>query len=291
MPGTASGTTRAGAQAHRTLIAGLVVAGLVAWRLVAGGPVDELLFGEGAALTGARWLQALGLLAALVSALVLVVRRATLGVNRRRRASDPVARAARACRAGRRPAGAVGDRRRGPGRLRRQHRTARALLVRELARRVGWGWPSIIMLAFALGILQAGVIDQSLFSSDWRDIETWAGSLAATYIGPLGLSATNAVGFVLGTWSTASARPSRSPRRGGRRRLAPRGSAFAAASWRRWCTCSRRRWCCRTSSRTAPRRCSSRDRWRPPGCASVPRSGWGAGPTASGTRALRRACR
>ena len=35
---------------------------------------------------------------------------------------------------------------------------APALLIRELARRMGWGWPSVIMLAFALGILQPGVI-------------------------------------------------------------------------------------------------------------------------------------
>ena len=54
------------------------------------------------------------------------------------------------------------------------------------------------MLAFALGILQPGVIDQALFSSDYRDIETWDQSLRATFIGPLGLSATNAVNFVLG---------------------------------------------------------------------------------------------
>jgi hypothetical protein len=50
----------------------------------AGDPVGELLFDEGALLAGARWLQALGLLAALVWALVLIVRRPTLGVDRRR---------------------------------------------------------------------------------------------------------------------------------------------------------------------------------------------------------------
>ncbi len=75
---------------------------------------------------------------------------------------------------------------------------APALLTRELARRKGWGWPSIIMLGFALGILQPGVIDQSLFSSDYRGIETWDQSLRATFIEPLGFSATNAVNFVLG---------------------------------------------------------------------------------------------
>jgi hypothetical protein len=75
---------------------------------------------------------------------------------------------------------------------------APALLVRELARRAGWGWPPIIMLAVALGILQAAVIDQSLFSANYRDIESWDRSLRATFIEPLGLSATNALNFVLG---------------------------------------------------------------------------------------------
>jgi hypothetical protein len=80
-------------------LAGLVVAGLVGWRLVAGDPVGELLFDQGAVRAGARWLQALGLLAALVSALVLVVRRPTLGVDRRRRGSDPLVRRERRARA------------------------------------------------------------------------------------------------------------------------------------------------------------------------------------------------
>jgi hypothetical protein len=197
-------------------LAGLVVAGAVVWRLVAGDPVDELLFHEGVALAGARWLQALGLLAALVSALVLVVRRPTPGVDGPRRASDPVARRERRARAGQ-VAGllvlaAIGaellaaydDSTGRPGVLLSvvvffaALYGAPSLLIRELARRMGWGWPSIILLAGALGILQAGVIDQSLFSGDYRGIEGWEQSLRATYIGPLGLSAFNAVGFVVG---------------------------------------------------------------------------------------------
>ena len=75
---------------------------------------------------------------------------------------------------------------------------APALVIRELARRNGWRWPSIVLLAFALGILQAGVIDQSLFAGDYRDIETWEASLRGTFIGPLGLSASNALNFVPG---------------------------------------------------------------------------------------------
>jgi hypothetical protein len=263
VPGKASGTTRAGAQAHRTLalglllgavglacawlaseprpsfppgvvillgaaaiaelsdarvagLVGLVAAGLVAWRLVAGDPAGELLFGEGAALAGARWLQALGLLAALVSALVLGVRRPTPGAKRRRRASDPAARRERRAHAaqvagllvlsaiGAELLAAYDDTTGRPGVLLfavlffAALYGAPALVVRELARRMGWGWPSIVMLAFALGILQAAVIDQSLFSSDYRDIATWAESLRATYIRPLEFSAVNAVNFVVG---------------------------------------------------------------------------------------------
>jgi hypothetical protein len=197
-------------------LAGLVAAGLVAWRLVAGDPVGELLFAEGAVLAGARWLQALGLLAALASALVLVVRRPTPGEDRERRVADPLVRRERRARAGQ-VAGlmvlsaisaellqAYDD---STGRFGvllfvvlffAALYGAPALLIRELARRMGWGWPSIIMLAFALGIIQPGVIDQALFSSNYRDIETWAESLRGTYIAPPGFSATNALNFVVG---------------------------------------------------------------------------------------------
>ena len=75
---------------------------------------------------------------------------------------------------------------------------APALLIREVARRASWGWPSIIMLAFALGILQPGVIDQALFSADYRDIEGWAESRRGTFIETLGFSASMAQNFVLG---------------------------------------------------------------------------------------------
>lgn len=39
-----------------------------------------------------------------------------------------------------------------------------ALLIREAARRSGRGWPTMLMLAAAFGVLQAGVVDQSLFN-------------------------------------------------------------------------------------------------------------------------------
>jgi hypothetical protein len=39
-----------------------------------------------------------------------------------------------------------------------------ALLIREVIRRTGRGWPSMLLLAAAFGVVQAGVVDQSLFN-------------------------------------------------------------------------------------------------------------------------------
>ena len=73
-----------------------------------------------------------------------------------------------------------------------------ALLIREVARRARLGWPGIVLLAVAVGLLQAGVIDQSLFSVDYRQIDGWDEAFRATLIAPLGLSAVNLANFVGG---------------------------------------------------------------------------------------------
>jgi len=39
-----------------------------------------------------------------------------------------------------------------------------ALLVREVARRTGRGWPTILLLGAGFGVVQAGLVDQSLFN-------------------------------------------------------------------------------------------------------------------------------
>ena len=80
---------------------------------------------------------------------------------------------------------------------------APALLIRELSRRFGVRWQGTLALAAALGIAQAGLIDQSLFSESYRDIDYWAGMVAPTLIEPLRLSAYTAVAFVAGhvIWS------------------------------------------------------------------------------------------
>lgn len=42
-----------------------------------------------------------------------------------------------------------------------------ALLIREFARRTGRGWPTILLLGAAFGVLQAGLVDQSLFNPQY----------------------------------------------------------------------------------------------------------------------------
>jgi hypothetical protein len=48
------------------------------------------------------------------------------------------------------------------------------------------------------GLLQAGVVDQSLFSVNYRDIDSWEKSLRSTSIEPLGFSAYLAQLFIVG---------------------------------------------------------------------------------------------
>jgi hypothetical protein len=42
-----------------------------------------------------------------------------------------------------------------------------ALLIRELTRRAGRGWPTIVLLALAYGVLEEGIATQSLFNPDY----------------------------------------------------------------------------------------------------------------------------
>ncbi|MEO3869776.1 hypothetical protein ABGB18_13190 [Nonomuraea sp. B12E4] len=44
---------------------------------------------------------------------------------------------------------------------------AGALLIREVCRRAGWGWPGIVTLALAFGVLEEGICLQSLFNPDF----------------------------------------------------------------------------------------------------------------------------
>lgn len=80
---------------------------------------------------------------------------------------------------------------------------APALLVREVARRAGIRWPGILAMAAAFGVIQAGVVDQSLFSESYRDIAYWEEMLRPTYLESLGFAASPALTFVVGhaVWS------------------------------------------------------------------------------------------
>jgi hypothetical protein len=73
-----------------------------------------------------------------------------------------------------------------------------ALLIREVARRAQLGWIGILLLAAAFGVIEAGLVDQSLFSPNYRGLEGWEETYGATLITPLGVSAANLIGFVGG---------------------------------------------------------------------------------------------
>ena len=73
-----------------------------------------------------------------------------------------------------------------------------AVLIRETARRARLGWPAMLLMAAGFGLLEAGVIDQSLFSTDYREIEDWEELMRGTFVEPPGLSAYLAQAFVVG---------------------------------------------------------------------------------------------
>src|SRR4051794_2299576 len=75
---------------------------------------------------------------------------------------------------------------------------APALLIRELARRRELGWPGILLLAAAFGVIEAGIVDQSMWSTGYRDIPYWQDMSVPTYLAPIGLSVYLAVSFVGG---------------------------------------------------------------------------------------------
>lgn len=75
---------------------------------------------------------------------------------------------------------------------------APAVLVREVARRAGWGWDSLLLLMTAMAIAQACLIDQSLFSREYHGYAGWATTHQATLLPAFGFSAYNAYNFLLG---------------------------------------------------------------------------------------------
>jgi hypothetical protein len=75
---------------------------------------------------------------------------------------------------------------------------APAILIRELVRRRRRGWPSIFLLAAAFGLLQAALLDQSLFNPHYRDITYWDHLRLPTLLPGGWTSAAMILGFVGG---------------------------------------------------------------------------------------------
>ena len=70
-----------------------------------------------------------------------------------------------------------------------------AILIREVARRTGRGWPTMLVLGLAYGLIEAGLIDQTLFEPP----ELTTGVVGAvTYVPALGISVSDLLSFVVG---------------------------------------------------------------------------------------------
>ncbi|TCC41314.1 hypothetical protein [Kribbella speibonae] len=74
-----------------------------------------------------------------------------------------------------------------------------AVLIRELVRRRGWGYPSVLILALAYGVLEEGITTQSLFNPNYVDQRL----LDPGHIGFLGMGAPWTL-FVLGLHTVGS---------------------------------------------------------------------------------------
>jgi hypothetical protein len=75
---------------------------------------------------------------------------------------------------------------------------APAVLIRETARRTHRSWATILLLSAAAGLIQAGLIDQSLFAPDYRGISYWQSLRQPTFLPGLGTSAYMLLAFVGG---------------------------------------------------------------------------------------------
>lgn len=74
-----------------------------------------------------------------------------------------------------------------------------AVLIREFARRTGRGWRAMIPLAAGYGLLEAGILDQSLFNPSYEGFDFQY----PAHVPVLGISAYHAVTFIAGhvIWS------------------------------------------------------------------------------------------
>ncbi|GAA3394335.1 hypothetical protein [Cryptosporangium minutisporangium] len=74
-----------------------------------------------------------------------------------------------------------------------------AVLIREVVRRTGGGWPQIALLGCAFGMYQAGLVDQALFNLDYLSDTEYADLASdprATLVPGLEFSAADALNYV-----------------------------------------------------------------------------------------------
>ncbi|MEU8658235.1 hypothetical protein AB0C31_16170, partial [Actinoplanes philippinensis] len=74
-----------------------------------------------------------------------------------------------------------------------------ALLIREVARRRGGGWPVMVLLAAGFAVVQAGLVDQSLFDRGalaGTQFAQWNAAAVATWVPGLGFSGEQLFEFV-----------------------------------------------------------------------------------------------
>ena len=112
-----------------------------------------------------------------------------------------------------------------------------AVLIREITRRTGRGWPTILLLSAAFGVIQAGLIDQTLFHHEINpDDPDWATQALVTLIPGLGVDAASLLNYVGGhvIWSFAApiaVVESCAPRIADRRWLGRVGVGVMVALW------------------------------------------------------------
>ncbi|WP_328835236.1 hypothetical protein [Streptomyces europaeiscabiei] len=112
-----------------------------------------------------------------------------------------------------------------------------AVLIREITRRTGRGWPTILLLSAAFGVIQAGLIDQTLFDNEVdADGPDWATQALVTLIPGLGVDAARLLNYVGGhvIWSFAApiaVVEACAPRIADRRWLGPVGVGVMVLLW------------------------------------------------------------
>ncbi|MFE7764426.1 hypothetical protein [Streptomyces sp. NPDC057438] len=112
-----------------------------------------------------------------------------------------------------------------------------AVLIREITRRTGRGWPTILLLSAACGVVQAGLVDQTLFDNEVDPGgPDWSTQPLVTLVPGLGVDAASLLTYVGGhvIWSFAApiaVVESCAPRIADRRWLGPVGIGFLVLLW------------------------------------------------------------